>query len=259
MKLYWSPHSPHARKVVVATQEMQIDHCVEFIETTSAETSLSPRPSAARTASSRLAARQRFEQRLGRLCGPIDGVAIAINPRNDKTALHYSNEHQRKLAGIKALRNFTVGLSLAESSRKDLLEFVEIAFDGLPQRELGDGRFGGKSAHPATFEAVARDVEKAEDTIQSRTVGSHGLAREHAHFIGYLTESHRRQVHLSLEVVIKAALPRTTFFQQVARTCGLVATLPHQLLRRPNELVPRLHDILMIESNQPNVIVHCNY
>ena len=33
MKLYWSPNSPYARKVVVVTKEMQIDHCVELIET----------------------------------------------------------------------------------------------------------------------------------------------------------------------------------------------------------------------------------
>src|SRR5882724_7229773 len=259
MKLYWSPNSPCARKVVVATKEMQVDHCIEFIETTSAETSLSPRASAAKTASSRLAARQRFEQRLGRLCGPIDGVTIAINPRNDKTALHYSNEHQRKLAGVEAFRNFTVGLSFPESSCKDLLEFAEIAFDGLPQRDLGDRRFGSKSAHPATLEAVARDVEIAEDTIQGRTIRPYGFARELAHFIGHLTESHRRQVHLSLEVVIEAALPRTTCFQQVARTYGLVATLPHQFLGRLNELALRLHDTLRISSNQPNVIVFCNY
>jgi len=154
---------------VFVIEEMQIDHCVEFIETASAETGLSPGASATKTASSRLTARQRFEQRLGRLCGPIDGIPIAIDPRNDEAALHDGNEHQRKLAGIKALRNFTVGLSLAESSRKDLLEFAEIAFDGLPQRELGDRRFGGKSAHPAAFEAVARDVEKAEDTISVPT------------------------------------------------------------------------------------------
>src|SRR5258708_4510756 len=259
MKVYWSPNSPYARRVVVVTREMQIDRCVEFIDTTSAETSLSPRTSAPKATSSRLAARQQFEQRLGRLCGPIDGVPIAIDPRNDEAALHDSNEHQRKLAGIKAFRNFAVGLSLAESSRKDLLEFAEIAFNRLPQRELGDGRFGSKSAHPATFEAVAGNVEIAEDTIQSRTARSNGLARELAHFIGHFTKSHRRQVHLSLEVVIETTLPRTTFFQQVARTCGLVATLPHQLLGRLNKLALRFHDILKIASNQPNVIVFCNY
>jgi glutathione S-transferase len=33
MKLYWSPNSPFARKVVVVAKEMQIDHCVELIET----------------------------------------------------------------------------------------------------------------------------------------------------------------------------------------------------------------------------------
>ena len=164
MKQYWSPKSPYARKVVVVTKEMQIDHCVEIIETILAETSPSPRTSAPKTASSHLAARQRFEQRLGRLCGPIDGIPIAIDPRNDEAALHDGNEHQRKLAGI---RRFAI--SPSESSRKDLLEFAEIAFDGLPQRELGDRRFGGKSAHPAAFEAVARDVEKAEDTISVPT------------------------------------------------------------------------------------------
>ena len=33
MKLYWSPNSPFARKVVVVTKEMKIDHCVELIKT----------------------------------------------------------------------------------------------------------------------------------------------------------------------------------------------------------------------------------
>src|SRR5260370_6491447 len=66
----------------------------------------------AKTASSCLAARKRFEQRLGRLCGPIDGVPIAINPQNDEAALHYSYEHQRKLAGVKAFRNFRRRLEL---------------------------------------------------------------------------------------------------------------------------------------------------
>jgi glutathione S-transferase len=33
MKLYWSPNSPYARKVVVVTKEMQIDDRVELIET----------------------------------------------------------------------------------------------------------------------------------------------------------------------------------------------------------------------------------
>ncbi len=33
MKLYWSPNSPYARKVVVAAKEMQIERSVEFIET----------------------------------------------------------------------------------------------------------------------------------------------------------------------------------------------------------------------------------
>jgi hypothetical protein len=225
---------------------------------TSAETSLAPLVSAPKTASSCLAACQRFEQRLGHLRGPIDGVPIAINPRNDEAALHYSNEHQRKVAGVEAFRNFAVGLSFAESSCKDLLKFAEIAFDGLPQRGLGDGGFGSKSAHPATLEAVARDVEIADDPLQCRTVRSYSLARELAHFIGHLTESHRRQVHLSLEVVIEAALPRTTFFQQVARTYGLVAMLPHQLLGRLNELTLRLHDILVVALNQQNVTVFCN-
>src|SRR5450432_2773132 len=226
---------------------------------TSAETSPTPRVSAPKSASSCLAVWQRFEQRLGRLCASIDGVPIAINPRNDETALHYSNEHQRKLVGVEAFRKFAVGLSFVESSCKDLLEFAEIVLDRLPQRGLGDGRFGSKSAHPATFETVARNVEIAVDAIQSRTVRSHRLARELAHFIGHLSESHGRQVHLALEVVIEAALPRTTLFQQVARTCGLVATLPHQFLGRLNELTLRLHDILKIASNQPNVIVFCNY
>src|SRR5882672_5859659 len=97
MKLYWSPNSPCARQAVFVIEEMQIDHCVEFIETASAETGLSPGASATKTASSRLTARQRFEQRLGRLCGPIDGIPIAIDPRNDEAALHDGNEHQRKL------------------------------------------------------------------------------------------------------------------------------------------------------------------
>src|SRR5258708_40287954 len=38
MKLYWSPNSPFARKVVVATKEMEIDHCVELIETSAIPT-----------------------------------------------------------------------------------------------------------------------------------------------------------------------------------------------------------------------------
>src|SRR5258707_2815972 len=188
-----------------------------------------------------------------------DLVPIAIDPRNDEAALHYRYQHQRKLAGVEAFRNFAVGLSFAESFCKDLLEFAEVALDRLPQRGLGDGRFRSKSAHPATFEAVAGNVEIAEDPIQGRTVRSYGLARELSHFIGHLTESHRRQVQLSLEVVIEAALPRTTFFQQVPRTYGLVATLPHQFLSRLNELALRLHEIPVIASNQPNVIVFCNY
>jgi len=50
---------------------------------TSAEKSLTPRVSTLKPASSCSAVRQRFEQRLGHLCGSIDGIAIAINPRND--------------------------------------------------------------------------------------------------------------------------------------------------------------------------------
>ena len=38
MKLYWSPNSPFARKVVVVTKEMEIDHCVELIETSAIPT-----------------------------------------------------------------------------------------------------------------------------------------------------------------------------------------------------------------------------
>jgi glutathione S-transferase len=38
MKLYWSPNSPYARKVVVAAKEMQIDHSVEIIETSAIPT-----------------------------------------------------------------------------------------------------------------------------------------------------------------------------------------------------------------------------
>jgi hypothetical protein len=75
---------------------------------------------------------KRFEQRLGRFRGPIDGGSIAINPRNDETALHYGNEHQGKLARVEAFRNFAVGLAFAESSRKDILEFAEIAFSRKP-------------------------------------------------------------------------------------------------------------------------------
>src|SRR6202008_832851 len=96
------------------------------------------------------------------------------------------------------------------------------------------------------LEAVPRNVEIADDASQGRTVRSYGLARELAHFIGHLAESHGRQVHLSLEVVIEAALPRTTFFQQIARAYGLVAALPHQFLGRLNEIALRPHDILMI-------------
>ena len=107
---------------------------------TSSETSLFPRISAAETPSSCLAAWQRFEQRPGRLRRPIDGVPIAINPRNDETALHYGYKHQRKLVGVEVFRDFAVGLSFAESSGEELLEFAKIAFNGLPQRSLGDGR-----------------------------------------------------------------------------------------------------------------------
>ena len=49
-----------------------------------AETSLTSRAFAAKTASPRLAGWKRFEQRLGYLRGPIDGVSIAVNPRNDE-------------------------------------------------------------------------------------------------------------------------------------------------------------------------------
>ena len=49
-----------------------------------AKTSLTSRASAAKTASPRLAGWKRSEQRLGHLCGPIDGVSIAVNPRNDE-------------------------------------------------------------------------------------------------------------------------------------------------------------------------------
>jgi len=38
MKLYWSPNSPYARKVVVVTKEMQIDDRVEMIETSAIPT-----------------------------------------------------------------------------------------------------------------------------------------------------------------------------------------------------------------------------
>jgi len=38
MKLYWSPNAPYARKVVVVTRKMQIDHCVEIIETSAIPT-----------------------------------------------------------------------------------------------------------------------------------------------------------------------------------------------------------------------------
>src|SRR5450631_417146 len=130
---------------------------------TSVETSPTPRVSAPKSASSCLAVSKRFEQRLGRLCGSIDRVPIAINPRNDEAALHYSYEHQRKLVSVEAFRDFSVGLSFAESSCEDLLKFPKIAFDRLPQRSFGDGRFGSKSAHPATFEAVARNVEIADN------------------------------------------------------------------------------------------------
>lgn len=204
-------------------------------------------------------ARERFEQGLGHLSGLIDGVSIAVNPRNDEAALHDSYEHQRKLVGIEAFRDFSVGLSFTKSCRKELLQFAEIAFDRFPQRNLGDGRLASKSTHPATLKPVASNVEKAEDAVQPRTICSDGLAREFTHFIGNLTQSHRREVHFSLEVVIETALPCTTFFQQVAGTYAFVAALPHQLLGRLNKLALRLHDILMIASNQLNVIVFCNY
>jgi glutathione S-transferase len=38
MKLYWSPNSPYARKVVVVTKEMQVDDSVEIIETSAIQT-----------------------------------------------------------------------------------------------------------------------------------------------------------------------------------------------------------------------------
>src|ERR1700733_14020153 len=38
MKLYWSPNSPYARKVVVVTKELQIDDCVDLIETSAIPT-----------------------------------------------------------------------------------------------------------------------------------------------------------------------------------------------------------------------------
>jgi glutathione S-transferase len=38
MKLYWSPNSPYARKVVVVTKELQIDDSVEIIETSAIPT-----------------------------------------------------------------------------------------------------------------------------------------------------------------------------------------------------------------------------
>jgi glutathione S-transferase len=38
VKLHWSPNSPYARKVVVDTKEMQINHRVEIIETTAIPT-----------------------------------------------------------------------------------------------------------------------------------------------------------------------------------------------------------------------------
>ncbi len=38
MKLYWSPNSPFARRVVVVTREIEIDHCVELIETSAVPT-----------------------------------------------------------------------------------------------------------------------------------------------------------------------------------------------------------------------------
>ncbi len=82
---------------------------------TCAETGLTPRISAPETASPCLAAWLGLEQRLGHLRGPIDRVPIAIDPRNDEAALHYRYQHQRKLAGVEAFRNFAAGLSFAES------------------------------------------------------------------------------------------------------------------------------------------------
>ena len=42
MKLYWSPNSPFARKVVVVTKELQIYNCVELIETAAVPTNQNP-------------------------------------------------------------------------------------------------------------------------------------------------------------------------------------------------------------------------
>jgi glutathione S-transferase len=38
MKPYWSPNSPYARKAVVVTRKLQIDHCVEIVETSAIPT-----------------------------------------------------------------------------------------------------------------------------------------------------------------------------------------------------------------------------
>ena len=46
MKLYWSPNSPYARKVVVVTKELRIDNRVKLIETSAMPTKENPELSA---------------------------------------------------------------------------------------------------------------------------------------------------------------------------------------------------------------------
>jgi glutathione S-transferase len=46
MKLYWSPNSPYARKVVVVTKELRIDDRVKIIETSAMPTKENPELSA---------------------------------------------------------------------------------------------------------------------------------------------------------------------------------------------------------------------
>ena len=46
MKLYWSPNSPYARKVVVVTKELRIDDRVKLIETSAMPTKENPELSA---------------------------------------------------------------------------------------------------------------------------------------------------------------------------------------------------------------------
>jgi len=81
-------------------------------------------------------------------------------------------------------------LGFAGELREDLLEFAEIAFEGF----LNEASAMDDSAaiyHPAPLRP-SRKRRDADDDPSKRP--STVLRRELAHFIGHLTESHRRQV-----------------------------------------------------------------